>query len=143
MKCLFLAVPLVFAASILSAGDAPAAACLFLGRQRSFALSGPDLDIRRIRRSLQRCKRQQLGGTAGITLKILSTNERNAGALAAGVTYNFNGTFGCDIGLAWNDNDANADAGLRPVPVGRADGPWRDKAPGSSPTYVPPPPLLD
>lgn len=38
----------------------------------------------------------------GVTLKVLSTNRRDAGAVAAGLTYNFDGTFGCDIGAAYN-----------------------------------------
>jgi len=38
----------------------------------------------------------------GLTVKILSTNKRDAAAAAAGVTYNFDGTFGCDIGAAYN-----------------------------------------
>lgn len=42
------------------------------------------------------------GGTPGLTLKLLSTNKRNAAALAAGVTYNFDGTIGCDLGVGYN-----------------------------------------
>ena len=41
----------------------------------------------------------------GVTLKILSTNEEDEAAAAAGVTYNFDGTFGCDLGLAYNAED--------------------------------------
>lgn len=44
------------------------------------------------------------GGGAGVTLKVLSTNKRNAGALSAGVTYNFDSTIGCDAGVAYNGN---------------------------------------
>lgn len=59
---------------------------LFLGLTWTFAGSG------------------SAGGTAGVSLKVLSTNERDAPALAAGVTYNFNGSFGCDVGLAYNSS---------------------------------------
>jgi len=45
-------------------------------------------------------------GTPGVSVKLLSTNERNAPAAAAGVTYNFDGTFGCDLGLGYNMSDA-------------------------------------
>ena len=48
---------------------------------------------------------------AGIGLKVLSTNKRDAGALAAGVTYNFDGTIGCDVGAAYNFDDATLTAG--------------------------------
>lgn len=41
-----------------------------------------------------------------MTLKLLSTNKRDAPAAAAGVTYNFDGTFGCDLGLGYNASDA-------------------------------------
>lgn len=41
-------------------------------------------------------------GTAGLTLKILSTNEEDKVAGMAGVTWNFDGSFGCDLGLAYN-----------------------------------------
>lgn len=51
------------------------------------------------------------GGTPGLTLKVLSTNERNAPALAAGVTYNFDGSFGCDVGVGYNMTDATVTAG--------------------------------
>lgn len=40
-------------------------------------------------------------GTAGLTLKILSTNEEDKVAAMAGVTWNFDGSFGCDLGLAY------------------------------------------
>jgi len=53
-----------------------------------------------------------LGGTPGISLKVLSTNERNAGALSAGVTYNFDGSFGCDIGVGLNGADATVTLGF-------------------------------
>jgi hypothetical protein len=43
-----------------------------------------------------------LSGTPGISLKVLSTDRRNSGAAAAGVTYNFDGTIGCDLGLGYN-----------------------------------------
>lgn len=42
------------------------------------------------------------GGGAGVTLKLLSTNQRNVGAVAAGVTYHFDNSIGCDLGLAYN-----------------------------------------
>lgn len=44
-------------------------------------------------------------GSPGVSLKVLSTNERNAPALAAGVTYNFDGSLGCDIGVGYNTTD--------------------------------------
>ena len=44
--------------------------------------------------------------TPGVTLKLLSTNKRNALAAAAGVTYNFDGAWGCDLGVGYNFNDA-------------------------------------
>lgn len=50
-------------------------------------------------------------GTPGLTLKVLSTNERNAPALAAGVTYNFDGSFGCDVGAGYNMSDATLTLG--------------------------------
>ncbi len=43
--------------------------------------------------------------TAGLSLKVISTNEDDEAAAAAGVTYNFDGTFGCDLGLAYNADD--------------------------------------
>lgn len=51
------------------------------------------------------------GGTPGVTLKVLSTNERDAPAAAAGVTYNFDGTLGCDLGLGYNTSDATLTVG--------------------------------
>jgi len=51
------------------------------------------------------------GGTPGLTLKILSTNKRDAVAAAAGVTYNFDGTFGCDVGLGYNTSGASMTVG--------------------------------
>ena len=51
------------------------------------------------------------GGSPGVTLKVLSTNKRDAVAAAAGVTYNFDGTFGCDVGLGYNTSDATLTAG--------------------------------
>lgn len=48
------------------------------------------------------------GGTPGVTLKGLSTNEPEVAAFAAGVTYNFDGTFGCDAGLAYSKEDVTA-----------------------------------
>ncbi|SOC21290.1 hypothetical protein [Rhodobacter maris] len=41
----------------------------------------------------------------GISLKVLSTNKRDFAALAAGMTYNFDNTWGCDVGLAYNFSD--------------------------------------
>lgn len=49
--------------------------------------------------------------TGGVSLKILSTNEADKGALAAGVTYNFDRTFGCDVGLAYNLDDVTGTVG--------------------------------
>lgn len=43
--------------------------------------------------------------TPGISLKVLPTNKRDAAALAAGMTYNFDTASGCDIGLANNFPD--------------------------------------
>ena len=51
------------------------------------------------------------GGNPGLTLKVLSTNERNAPALAAGVTYNFDGSFGCDLGVGYNMSDVSLTLG--------------------------------
>jgi hypothetical protein len=51
------------------------------------------------------------GGTPGVTLKVLSTNERDAPAAVAGVTYNFDRTFGCDLGLGYNTSDATLTVG--------------------------------
>jgi len=48
---------------------------------------------------------------AGISLKILSTNKREALAAAAGVTYNFDGTFGCDIGAGYNFDEVTLTGG--------------------------------
>lgn len=48
------------------------------------------------------------GGTPGVTLKALSTNEPDVAGFAAGVTYNFDGSFGCDAGLAYNTADMTA-----------------------------------
>jgi hypothetical protein len=50
-------------------------------------------------------------GTPGVTLKLFSTNKRDAAAAAAGVTYNFDGTFGCDLGLGYNTSDASMTLG--------------------------------
>lgn len=94
MKATLLALPMVFVASIALAGvpTPPSTTTttktdptLFLGLSWTFGQGGASAD-----------------GTPGITLKVLSTNKRKAGALAAGVTYNFDGTFGCDIGLGVN-----------------------------------------
>lgn len=53
------------------------------------------------------------GGTAtpGLTLKVLSTNKRKALAASAGVTYYFDGTFGCDLGLGYNTSGASMTLG--------------------------------
>lgn len=40
-------------------------------------------------------------GDAGITLKVLSSNEKDKVAGIAGVTWNFDGSFGCDVGIAY------------------------------------------
>lgn len=48
------------------------------------------------------------GGTPGISLKVLSTNQPDVAAAAAGVTYNFDGSFGCDAGLGFNNGDLSA-----------------------------------
>lgn len=42
------------------------------------------------------------GGTAGVTVKYLSTNHPDKIALGGGLTYNFNGTFGCDVGAGYS-----------------------------------------
>lgn len=49
-------------------------------------------------------------GKPGLTLKLLSTNERDKAAAIAGVTLNFDGTVGCDLGLAYNDDDVTVGA---------------------------------
>lgn len=51
------------------------------------------------------------GGQPGATLKFLSSNEPNKVAAAAGVTYNFDGTFGCDVGLGYVNNDVAGTVG--------------------------------
>ncbi len=92
MKSILLAVTVVFAASVAFAGTPPvtttttkAQPTLFLGLSWTLGQGA-----------------SSSGGTSGITLKVLSTNRRNAGAFAAGVTYNFDHTFGCDLGVAYN-----------------------------------------
>lgn len=45
------------------------------------------------------------GGKPGATAKIISSDEIDKGALAAGVTYNFDGTWGCDLGVAYNEGN--------------------------------------
>lgn len=45
-------------------------------------------------------------GTPGVTLKLLSTNKHDSLAAAGGVTYNFDNTFGCDLGLGYNFSGA-------------------------------------
>lgn len=42
---------------------------------------------------------------AGVTVKALSTNEPDTAGLAAGVTYYFDGTWGCDAGASYNKSD--------------------------------------
>lgn len=89
MKSLWLAMPLILSASLAFAGTAlpttttKSNATLFLGLSWTFGSSSGS-------------------GTSGVTLKALSTNKPSTGALAAGVTYNFDQTFGCDIGVAYN-----------------------------------------
>jgi hypothetical protein len=91
MKSVILAVPLLFVASFAFAGKdivittTETNPALFLGLSWTFAPGA-----------------SSEGGSSGVTLKILSTNERNAGALTAGVTYNFDSTIGCDLGVAYN-----------------------------------------
>jgi hypothetical protein len=98
MKSVILAVPLLFVASSAFAGKdlvittTETNPALFLGLSWTFAPGA-----------------SSEGGSSGVTLKILSTNERNAGALTAGVTYNFDSTIGCDLGVAYN---GSASAGL-------------------------------
>lgn len=41
-------------------------------------------------------------GSLGLSLKALSTNKDGSGAGVAGLTYNFGGGFGCDLGAALN-----------------------------------------
>ena len=48
--------------------------------------------------------RKNTDGKPGITLKILSTNEKDKAAAIAGVTWNFDGSWGCDVGVAYNDD---------------------------------------
>ena len=93
MKSVILAVPFLFVASLAYAGLPPLPTttttetnpALFLGLSWTFAPAA-----------------SSEGGSSGVTLKILSTNERKAGALTAGVTYNFDSTIGCDLGVAYN-----------------------------------------
>ena len=42
------------------------------------------------------------GSNAGLSIKGLSTNEPGKFGFAGGMTYYFDGTFGCDIGGAYN-----------------------------------------
>lgn len=49
--------------------------------------------------------------TPGVTLKVLSTNKRDAFAAAAGVTYNFDGSWGCDLGAGYNFTDITLTGG--------------------------------
>ena len=98
MKSIILAVPFLFVASFAFAGKdlvittTETNPALFLGLSWTFAPGA-----------------SSEGGSSGVTLKILSTNERNAGAFTAGVTYNFDSTIGCDLGVAYN---GSASAGL-------------------------------
>ncbi len=92
MKSVVLAIPLVFAAGLAFAGTSVVTTTttktdptLFLGLSWTLGQGA-----------------SSAGGSSGITLKLLSTNKRNSGALAAGVTYNFDSTFGCDLGLAYS-----------------------------------------
>ncbi len=45
-------------------------------------------------------------GQAGISAKVLSSNKPDSLVATAGVTLNFDGSFGCDIGAGLNDDDA-------------------------------------
>ncbi|MGV8989421.1 MAG: hypothetical protein ACOH2H_24645 [Cypionkella sp.] len=94
MKSILLAMPLVFAAGLAFAGALPVTTTttttktdptLFLGLSWTFGQGS-----------------SSAGGSSGVTLKVLSTNKRNAGAFAAGVTYNFDRTIGCDLGVAYS-----------------------------------------
>ena len=91
MKSTILAIPLVFAAGLAFAGRQVTTTTtetdptLFLGLSWTFSQGI-----------------STVGGSSGVTLKVLSTNARNAGALEAGVTYNFDETIGCDLGVAYN-----------------------------------------
>ena len=98
MKSVILAVPFLFVANLAFAGKdfvittTETNPALFLGLSWTFAQGA-----------------SSESGSSGVTLKILSTNERNAGAFTAGVTYNFDSTIGCDLGVAYN---GSASAGL-------------------------------
>lgn len=91
MKSVLIAAPLVLVANLAFAGSVGPTTVtktdptLFLGLSWTF---GQGLSSQ--------------GGSSGVTLKALSTNKRNAGAVAAGLTYNFDGSIGCDLGLAYN-----------------------------------------
>ena len=93
MRCTTLTMPLLFVASLAYAGapleptstTTETNPALFLGLSWTFAQGA-----------------SSAGGNSGVTLKILSNNERNAAALTAGVTYNFDSTIGCDVGVAYN-----------------------------------------
>lgn len=39
---------------------------------------------------------------AGLSVKLLSTTEDEEPAATAGITYHFDGTWGCDVGLGYN-----------------------------------------
>jgi len=45
-------------------------------------------------------------GGPGLTVKYLSTNNPNDIGLAAGVTYNFDGKLGCDVGASAADSSS-------------------------------------
>jgi hypothetical protein len=85
MKSILLAMPLFFAAGLAFAGILPVTTTTTTTTTKT----DPTLFL-------------GLSWTFGVTLKVLSTNQRNAGAFAAGVTYNFDNTFGCDVGVAYN-----------------------------------------
>ena len=97
MKSVILAVPFLFVASLAYAGLPPLPTttttetnpALFLGLSWTFAPAA-----------------SSESGSSGVTLKIFSTNERDAGALTAGVTYNFDSTIGCDVGVAYNGSSS-------------------------------------
>jgi hypothetical protein len=79
-------------------------------------------------------------GTPGLTLKLLSTNKRNAPAATAGVTFNFDGTFGCDLGLGYNTSDATLTFGYDICKRGVQFGLGATKKPKTVTTTTTPPP---
>jgi hypothetical protein len=80
-------------------------------------------------------------GKPGISLKIFSTNKRDAAAAVAGVTYNFDGSFGCDLGLGYNMSDISLttsyDFCASGVQFGLGGTNKPDSTPAAGPVFLP------